>query len=172
MAPTLVDSVSRRSQLITAAVVVALGLLVAFMVDVHPESLRIPAWVAYVAASAFVFAGLCLLASAITMTYRLQRWLGVAVTVSLFVVCAWVAFGPGPARMFSFAALCKEHYRRRDLSWRFWNRSHSDGVVSLIGVAPCFCRSVRRLTTRSRHPLISVFNRRSSAAAGRSTWFC
>ena len=27
--------------------------------------------------------------------YRLQRWLGVAVTVSLFVVCAWVAFGPG-----------------------------------------------------------------------------
>jgi len=95
VAPTLVDSVSRRSQLITAAVVVALGLLVAFMVDVHPESLRIPAWVAYVAASAFVFAGLCLLASAITMTYRLQRWLGVAVTVSLFVVCAWVAFGPG-----------------------------------------------------------------------------
>jgi hypothetical protein len=64
------------------------------MIYFHPEGLRAPAWVAYVAASAFVLAGLCLLAGAVGNT-SLQRWLGVAVTVSLFAVSVWVAFGPG-----------------------------------------------------------------------------
>jgi len=67
---------------------------VAYLIQAHPEGLHVPAWVAYVAASAFVLAGLCLFAGAVG-NVGLQRWLGVAVTIWLFVVAAWVAFGPG-----------------------------------------------------------------------------
>src|SRR5439155_23554255 len=87
-------SVSRRTQLIGAVAAVAIGLLVAFMIRLHPEGLRVPSWVAYVAASAFVLAGLCLFAGAAEISW-LQRWLGIAVTLCLFVVSVWVAFGPG-----------------------------------------------------------------------------
>jgi hypothetical protein len=84
-----------RSQLLMAAATTLMGVLVVTLIYLHPEGLRVPAWVAYVAASAFVLAGLCLLALAIDMVW-LQRLLGVAVALSLFVVSLWVAFGPGP----------------------------------------------------------------------------
>jgi len=86
--------VSRQTQLIGAVTAVAAGLIVGFMIHLHPENLRVPSWVAYVAASAFVFAGLCLFAGAAEVSW-LQRWLGIAVTLCLFVVSLWVAFGPG-----------------------------------------------------------------------------
>ena len=84
-----------RSQLLMAAATTLLGVLVVMLIYLHPEGLHVPAWVAYVAASAFVLAGLCILAMVIGMVW-LQRLLGVAVALSLFVVSLWVAFGPGP----------------------------------------------------------------------------
>jgi len=84
-----------RSQLLMAAATALMGVLVVTLIYLHPEGLHVPAWVAYVAASAFVLAGLCLLA-AVTGMIWLQRLLGVAVGLSLFVVSLWVAFGPGP----------------------------------------------------------------------------
>ena len=89
-----VTAPSRRTQLIGAVAAVATGLVIGVMVHVHPEGLRAPAWVAYAAASAFVLAGLCLLAGA-PGSARLQRWLGIAVTLPLLAVGSWVAFGPG-----------------------------------------------------------------------------
>jgi cytosine/uracil/thiamine/allantoin permease len=64
------------------------------MIHLHPEGLRVPAWVAYVAAAAFVLAGLCLFAGALEIDW-LQQWLGIAVTLSMLVVSLWIAFGPG-----------------------------------------------------------------------------
>ena len=87
-------TVPRRTQFIGAVVSVAAGLAVGFMIHLHPEGLRVPAWVAYVAAAAFVLAGLCLLAGAMEIP-RLQQWLGIAVTLSMLVVSLWIAFGPG-----------------------------------------------------------------------------
>src|SRR6266404_591559 len=87
-------SASRRTQLLVAAATGTAGLLVAFMIHLHPEGLLVPAWVAYVAASTFVLAGLCVLAGALEIN-GLQEWLGIAVTLSLFVVSLWIAFGPG-----------------------------------------------------------------------------
>lgn len=92
--PDAVPAPSRRTQLIGGFAAAAAGLLVAFMIHAHPENLRVPAWVAYVAASAFVLAGLCLLAGAIGVAW-LQQLFGIAVTLSLFSVSAWIAFGPG-----------------------------------------------------------------------------
>ena len=97
MSPTAgpnLPAVSRRTQLIGAVTAVAAGLIVGYMIHFHPEGLRVPSWVAYVAASAFAFAGLCLFAGAAGISW-LQRWLGIAVTLCLFVVSVWVAFGPG-----------------------------------------------------------------------------
>ena len=88
------EATSRRAQLIGAVAALAAGILTGFMIHGHPEGLRVPAWVAYVAASAFVLTGLCLLAGAFGVIW-LQRWLGIAVTLSLFAVSLWVAFGPG-----------------------------------------------------------------------------
>ena len=87
-------AIPRRTQLIGAVAALATGFVVGFMIHAHPEGLRVPAWVAYVADSAFVLAGLCLLAGAIEVNW-LQRLLGIAVALSLFVVSLWVAFGPG-----------------------------------------------------------------------------
>jgi hypothetical protein len=85
---------SRRTQLIVAVATIAAGLLAGALIHVQPAGLHVPAWVAYVAASAFVLAGLALVAG-VAGVASLARWLGVAGTLSLFVVSAWVAFGPG-----------------------------------------------------------------------------
>jgi hypothetical protein len=73
---------------------IAVALVIAVMVRAHPEELRAPAWVAYVAASAFGFAGLSLLAG-LVQAARLRDWLGVAVALSMLSISAWVALGPG-----------------------------------------------------------------------------
>ena len=86
--------ISRRTQLIGGFAATALGLFIGVMIHAHPEELRAPAWVAYVAGSAFALAGLSLVAGALE-ALRVQRWLGAAVAMSLFAVSLWVAFGPG-----------------------------------------------------------------------------
>jgi hypothetical protein len=87
-------AVSRRTQLIGAVAAIATGLVIGFMIHAHPDGLRAPAWVAYAAASEFVLADLCLQAGILGVS-RLQRWLGIAVTLPLLAVSSWVAFGPG-----------------------------------------------------------------------------
>ena len=56
------ETVPRKTQLVGGLAAIAVALVIAVMVHAHPEELRAPAWVAYVAASAFGFAGLSLLA--------------------------------------------------------------------------------------------------------------
>ncbi|HVE88650.1 MAG TPA: hypothetical protein VNA44_03035 [Burkholderiaceae bacterium] len=70
------------------------GLLTAAMITLHPEGLNVPAWVAYVACAAFVFAGLTIMADEFALG-RMYAWLVIACVVSLLVPGAWVAFGPG-----------------------------------------------------------------------------
>jgi len=71
-----------------------MGLLTGALVYAHPENLRVPAWIAYVAVSAFVFAGLSLVASTLGAR-RLQGWLAVVLMLAMLVPGAWIAFGPG-----------------------------------------------------------------------------
>ena len=89
---TPVATASCRTQLIGGVAAVAVGLIVAYMIHGHPEELRAPAWVAYLAGSAFVLAGLSLLAGAFAAIW-LQRWLGIAVALSMLGISLWVAFG-------------------------------------------------------------------------------
>ncbi len=84
----------RRQRLLGALLSTVAGVLTAAMIYLRPEGLHVPAWVAYVACAAFVFAGLTIIAHEFALR-RMYAWLVVACVASLLVPGAWVAFGPG-----------------------------------------------------------------------------
>ena len=84
----------RRQRLLGGLVSTVAGLLMGAMITLHPEKLNVPAWVAYVACAAFVFAGLTIMAHEFAL-HRTHAWLAVACVASLLVPGAWVGFGPG-----------------------------------------------------------------------------
>ncbi len=84
----------RRQRMLGALVSTVAGLLTAVVITLRPEGLHVPAWVAYVACAAFVFAGLTIMADEFALR-RTHAWLAVACVASLWVPGAWVAFGPG-----------------------------------------------------------------------------
>ncbi len=84
----------RRKRLLGGFLSTIVGALTAAMIYRYPEQLRAPAWVAYAACSAFVFAGLTIIVAESPLR-RIHAWLCVACTVALLVPGAWVAFGPG-----------------------------------------------------------------------------
>ena len=84
----------RGQRLLGALVTTVAGLLTAAVIYLRPEGLHVPAWVAYVACAAFVFAGLTIIAHEFAFS-RVHAWLEVACVASLLVPGAWIAFGPG-----------------------------------------------------------------------------
>ena len=84
----------RRQRLLGALVSTVAGLLTAVVIYLRPEGLHVPAWVAYVACAAFVFAGLSIMAHEFAL-HRTHTWLVVACVASLLVPGAWIGFGPG-----------------------------------------------------------------------------
>jgi hypothetical protein len=73
---------------------VVAGLGTAAVIYARPEGLNAPAWVAYTACAAFVFAGLCIVAAESRLA-GLHAWLSVATIAAMLGPGAWVAFGPG-----------------------------------------------------------------------------
>lgn len=86
--------IDRRKRLLGGFLSSMVGALTAALIYRYPEQLHAPAWVAYAACSAFVFAGLTIIANEFPLR-RTHAWLVVACTVALLVPGAWVAFGPG-----------------------------------------------------------------------------
>lgn len=75
-------------------IALAAGALVSVLVAIHPEGLNAPAWIAYLAAGAFLLAGGSMLARA----YRhaaLAETFACMVLGAMLSVELWVAFGPG-----------------------------------------------------------------------------
>jgi hypothetical protein len=86
--------IDRRKRLLGGFLSAMVGALTAALIYRYPEQLHAPAWVAYTACSAFVFAGLTIIAYESPLR-RTHAWLVVACTVALLVPGAWVAVGPG-----------------------------------------------------------------------------
>ena len=84
----------RRQRLIGGLISIVAGLVTATLIYLHPENLHAPAWVAYAACAAFVFAGLTIMAYEFGLR-RFHAWLVVACVTALLAPGAWVAFGPG-----------------------------------------------------------------------------
>jgi hypothetical protein len=85
---------SHRSRLGWGGALVVLSIVLCSLIYFQPQQLNAPAWVAYSAATAFLVAGLLLLAGAAKAT-RTQNWLGVALAVAMVLPGSWVAFGKG-----------------------------------------------------------------------------
>lgn len=84
----------RRQRLLGGFLSAIVGLLTGALIYWHPEKLAAPAWVAYAACAAFVFAGLTIMAYEFAL-HRTHAWLAAACIAALFVPGAWVGFGPG-----------------------------------------------------------------------------
>lgn len=84
----------RRKRLLGGFFSAMAGVLTAAMIYRYLEQLHAPAWVAYVACAAFVFAGLTIIAYEFALR-RTHAWLAAACTAALLVPGGWVAFGPG-----------------------------------------------------------------------------
>ncbi len=85
----------RRQRLFAGCAAIAVGAFGIVMIALHPENARSPAWVAYAAVSAFIFAGASLLATEFAGK-RAGDWIGLLAVVALLATAAWVSFGPGP----------------------------------------------------------------------------
>lgn len=76
-----------------------------FLVHLHPEKLKAPAWVAYLALGLLAFAGVCVVALALRLN-QLARWLVCVLLGAMAIVPAWIALGSGTRQctMFSLGA--------------------------------------------------------------------
>lgn len=87
---------SRKERLLAGWAAIAIGMLGLVMMYLHPENLRVPAWVGFPTMSAFVWAGCALLMGEYEATRKFAPLLSVLATIGLMVPMAWLAFGPGP----------------------------------------------------------------------------
>lgn len=86
---------TRRSHgLRIGLIAVAAGLGLAALIYTHPEQLRAPAWVAYLASASFVVAGLAAVAREFGRT-RLGDGLACLILAGMLVTGGWIALGPG-----------------------------------------------------------------------------
>jgi len=74
------------------ALAILAGGTTATLIYLHPELLRVPGWIAYSACTAFVLAGLALIAQSHANS-RAYRWLVVALVGSMLVPPLWAAIG-------------------------------------------------------------------------------
>jgi hypothetical protein len=81
---------TRRANLAWGLALVALSLLIDYLIFSQPEKLHAPAWVAYIAASAFLLAGVQLVATA-AGAKRVTGWLAVGCVFAMWVPALWIA---------------------------------------------------------------------------------
>lgn len=76
-----------------------------WLVHLHPEKLKAPAWEAYLALGLLAFAGVCVVMLALRLN-PLTRWLVCVLLGAMAIVPAWIALGSGPRQcaMFSLGA--------------------------------------------------------------------
>jgi hypothetical protein len=88
------DELSVKRKLVIGLCTVALGLLLAGLMMLNPERLRVPMWVALCACAAFVVAGVMISIQHVA-SLGVYRWLVVLLLAVLVCIPAWIAFGPG-----------------------------------------------------------------------------
>jgi len=86
----------RRQRLFAGWAAMALGAFALAVIVGHPENLRTESWVAYAAASAFIFAGAAIVLGEFPESRRFAGWASLASVAGLAIPGLWIAFGPGP----------------------------------------------------------------------------
>ena len=88
----MVQDSDRRHRTLGGWLAIAIGLGVSVLVARQPQHLHAPAWVVYVAAAAFVCAGIAILARA---DPRINAFFCALTVAGLLVPGAWAALAPG-----------------------------------------------------------------------------
>lgn len=94
---------------------IAVGLLTAVVITLRPEALKAPAWLAYLAALAFVLAGCISLARAYQRP-RLADGIVCLLLAAFAAIELWIAFGPGARHCMGRVAILG--FRTSELSCR------------------------------------------------------
>ena len=120
-----------------AAIVVGAGALAALM-QLHPDKLRAPAWIALSAAGVLGVAGVCVIAQALRL-HRLARWLVCGLLGAMAVIPGWIAFGGGPRQcsLIAFGA-------RSAASETLCRGAFGVGTVSLLAMVALAVRGALR----------------------------
>ena len=87
---------SRKERLLAGGGAIVVGVFGLVMMYLHPEGLRVPAWVGLAAMSTFVWGGSAIVLREHETTRGLADWAVLLTIVGLLVPAAWIAFGPGP----------------------------------------------------------------------------
>jgi hypothetical protein len=88
-----IDSPRRRAR--PGVALVCIGTVLILLMIAFPGRLRVPAYVGYIAAATFVFAGFLALAN-VFCGPKLRAWLAVALLSLMVFPSIWIAIGPGP----------------------------------------------------------------------------
>jgi|KBSMisStandDraft_5_1062788.scaffolds.fasta_scaffold03601_10 hypothetical protein len=118
---------SKGRRLAVGLFLIAVGAGTIALIFLQPQQLRVPAWVAYAAASTFPLAGVVLIAGALGAT-RLVRWLGTLLVAGLLVPGLWTTFGPGPRD-------CSVYFGNIGAEASDWICRAGFGIGSIIGLA-------------------------------------
>jgi hypothetical protein len=95
---------SRPNEIAIGSALIVMAAFCAALVFLHPEQLRVPAWVAYGALSTFAFGGAAVIARRLG-AQRAVSWLGALTVCGLLVPGLWIALGPNPQCSASFAGI-------------------------------------------------------------------
>lgn len=126
---------SEPSRRIVGSVAVGAGIATSAAVYLAPGGLNAPAWVAHLAASVFVFAGLALIAAELKRP-RLRLMLVAAALTALGLVGASLAFAPGRCSV----SLPLLRASAPNLACRF---AFGAGALIVAGMIACLIRSRR-----------------------------
>lgn len=125
-AGTTAPEQSRGRRLLVGLLLIVVGSGTIALILLQPQQLRVPAWVAYAAASTFPLAGVALIVGALGAT-RAVPWLGTLMVAGLLVPGLWVTFGPGPQK-------CSVHIGNVGAEASDWVCRAGFGIGSAIGL--------------------------------------
>jgi hypothetical protein len=118
---------SKGRRLAIGLFLIAIGFGTIALIFLQPQQLRVPAWVAYVAAATFPLAGVALIAGALGAS-RLVPWLGILLVAGLLVPGLWATFGSEPQE-------CSIYVGNIGAEASDWVCRTGFGVGSVIGLA-------------------------------------
>lgn len=95
MAPETLDDISPRRKRLWGLGLMGLASVTAFLIDTHPERLRAPAWLAFLACACFATGGLAMALHG-WISRRAHAWLMVLLLAAMALMPAWIALGAGP----------------------------------------------------------------------------
>ncbi len=107
--PRPVNRIGPTGLFLSGLAVTGVGIVAAWLVHLHPEGLRAPAWLVFAACSCFVIVGLALALHSF-VSRRVLEWAMLVLLAIMTGIPAWIAFGPGERHCTSSVTLLASEF--------------------------------------------------------------